>query len=516
MWVQTDSVGSAFSVRDVELSESGNTVLVAGSMYQSNSTLSEHVFTLVYDWINGTWTPRPQLSVNRRDWEVIEEEDPDLDLPLLTNLSHYVATHLINDGARIIACGAIGEVQIWSFSGTWTQQSNQILNFIPGALLSCQTSRDGAMCAMGAENHIIVAQYVSNQWMNTGLAVISTGAGAPGTFALSGSGTRLVYVADAGTELHVRDFANNTWSASQMVDLTYPASAVVVSADGLIAALRETRPGDLTFLQFYNADTLLTTRTALATNNNAGLAISGNGYTVASIEDNLGVFAVVTHTWGARGLRTAWETRVISDLTPPPDDQLVLCALSASGTRLALSVRGTSSHTQIYDRDAPVPCFHGSARIELADGTRIFARDVRVGMSVRGIDNRVQLVERVVCTKQAECIFFRPGVIARNVPNETLIVTPNHLLRMPSGQVMRADQVLYRFCRGPKTLAGPTLRPLTVYHIGVAHWTFIPVHGLHAETLSLSERDDRKRSVRWIFPDTVHDDSSSYSGQVGS
>jgi len=138
------------------------------------------------------------------------------------------------------------------------------------------------------------------------------------------------------------------------------------------------------------------------------------------------------------------------------------------------------------------PCFHGETLIELADGTVVKAKELAVGMRVRDTAGHVQRIERVFGGQRAPCVFLKRGALGPNVPDRLLILTPNHLVRLPgNGRVVRADEAAAQAgARG-----GYVPQPVHVYHLGLPDWTFLSVHNVMAETMSLGRHHDMQRSA---------------------
>jgi hypothetical protein len=188
--------------------------------------------------------------------------------------------------------------------------------------------------------------------------------------------------------------------------------------------------------------------------------------------------------------------------------------ISADGTTIGLANEPDNQVT-VYRRgsrsgdDDPVPCFHGDTVIALADGKLVRAADLAIGMTVRDTRGREQAINRVVRRRGAACVYFRRDAIAPGVPDRTLIVTPNHLLRLPSGQAVLAGALVEMFtatrgatrvrasgarvaCRA-SAVCGWVDQRLTVYHVAVPEWTFLSVHNIDAETMVQTVTDDRRR-----------------------
>jgi len=186
------------------------------------------------------------------------------------------------------------------------------------------------------------------------------------------------------------------------------------------------------------------------------------------------VFDLVNGTqWRQRGTDFAGET--------PGDNFGQSVHLSADGTVLAIGAPQSNPGTgyaRVFSVPATVPCFHGSVLLPTVVGVIPAAR-VRVGTILLAGDGTPRVVRHVTSASNARCVHIAPGALGVHVPSAPVIVTPNHLLQLPSGRILRADQAMSLF---PKISWVP--QPLTVYHIGVDDWTFVRAHNLLLETLA--------------------------------
>jgi hypothetical protein len=164
------------------------------------------------------------------------------------------------------------------------------------------------------------------------------------------------------------------------------------------------------------------------------------------------------------------------------------------------------------DDNQPVPCFHGSTRLQRADGTDVAIADVRVGDELLDAAGQRRRVERVLRRERAQCMYFAADALAPGVPIRPLLVTPNHLLRLANGDVMRADAAVVRANAAAARMQAPSTRrfhlaprvhpapraghvplPVTVYHVGFADWTFLRTHGVLAESLASTPAHHEQR-----------------------
>lgn len=255
------------------------------------------------------------------------------------------------------------------------------------------------------------------------------------------------------------------------------------------------------------------------------VALSGNGLVLAaySITDsnNTGQVHLLQYTGGA------WD--LLETFSEEGGTWLYGTAIALSynggvcvvGDRLASSsgnvevgvvrVYGDDASWDTTEGGSAIPCFHGDTIIALADGTVVRVADMVAGMVVRDIHGRAQAVRRVIRRQQADCVYFQPDALAPGVPDRTLLVTPNHLLRHPDGRVMPAGALVAaleemqrrravrvraggaRVMHRTAARCGRILRPLTVYHIAVDRWSLVRVHNLWAETMVQTVADDRRR-----------------------
>lgn len=138
------------------------------------------------------------------------------------------------------------------------------------------------------------------------------------------------------------------------------------------------------------------------------------------------------------------------------------------------------------------PCFHGDTLVTMAfGGMRKKIKDVRVGDRVRVVGGGVREVHHVTCTRRRECVAFHRDALGPDQPSRPLLVTPNHLLRL-HGRLRRADE-LERLCRPGTVHRTP---PVTVYHVGLADWTFVETANVTAETLAWLPAHHRVRPAR--------------------
>jgi len=141
------------------------------------------------------------------------------------------------------------------------------------------------------------------------------------------------------------------------------------------------------------------------------------------------------------------------------------------------------------------PCFHGTTPITLLTGAQIRAEELREGHMVRCSDNVIRRVSFVQKSKASRAILFRRGALGLNLPSKRVIVTENHLICLPNGIVLRADEAMQ--------YAVPNLvrwytedASMDVYHIGLEDWTWITVNGLGAETLAWKDEHHQVRPNR--------------------
>lgn len=143
---------------------------------------------------------------------------------------------------------------------------------------------------------------------------------------------------------------------------------------------------------------------------------------------------------------------------------------------------GVNSLGDDEESEEQVSCFAAGTLIRMGL-TRRFRRieNLRPGHVIADCDGGLHVVQKVTksWTRSVVCIdAHRCGF---NAPQQPIVVTANHLIRMPTEQILQAKRV-------GRVL--PT--PQYVYHILCENWTWLDVHGLRVETCAW--KDDHHSS----------------------
>jgi hypothetical protein len=122
----------------------------------------------------------------------------------------------------------------------------------------------------------------------------------------------------------------------------------------------------------------------------------------------------------------------------------------------------------------PIPCFGGSSLIHMAltDSWRPI-RNVQPGHVILDAKGHQHVVRGVTRTLADTCVIVDCNVLAVNYPHTSVILTPNHLVQLHNGKLLRAASI---------GRALPRQRPRWVYHLLLDDWTFLDVGGLLCET----------------------------------
>lgn len=141
------------------------------------------------------------------------------------------------------------------------------------------------------------------------------------------------------------------------------------------------------------------------------------------------------------------------------------------------------------------PCFHGTTEIDLVNDKRIRVDALKQGHRVRTADGKAHTVRAVLSTTTDRAIVFRPGAFGENLPSRRLIVTANHLIRLPDGRTMSAADAMSAVVESHR--ARWLVEPMTVYHVCLNDWTWLDVGGIQAETCAwLPEHHDTRPKLR--------------------
>ncbi|NDB18955.1 MAG: hypothetical protein EB027_06815 [Actinobacteria bacterium] len=139
---------------------------------------------------------------------------------------------------------------------------------------------------------------------------------------------------------------------------------------------------------------------------------------------------------------------------------------------------------------------HGTTRIVTQSTTRA-ARDLAPGMVLRDSMGRLQAIQRVERVDNGSFVFFQPGALGVNAPNRLLIVSPDHLIRVPrNGRTMRADAAL----AVAGSLGGRMEQPMTGYHIVLPISAFVSAHGVMIQSKPSSRVSLRRPGRSGPFP----------------
>jgi len=136
--------------------------------------------------------------------------------------------------------------------------------------------------------------------------------------------------------------------------------------------------------------------------------------------------------------------------------------------------RPTVAHVTVENWPPAVPCFAGWMPIRMGITGRLRpVSELRPGHVIRDSKNVLYEVRDVTKSTTQVVTQIAPGALGPGIPSGELVLTPNHLVHMPSKGWLRAADV------GVTTR---TARAMPVYHICVDDWTDIDVHGVRVET----------------------------------
>ena len=245
---------------------------------------------------------------------------------------------------------------------------------------------------------------------------------------------------------------------------------------------------------------------------------------------------LIFHGWPDASLMNVtqlWDTSSpVYDSVEGDNDARLGASVHVAGDHLVLGSPG-NQRVFLYRADAqPVPCFHGSTRLQRADGTEVSIAHVRVGDELLDAAGQRRRVERVLRRESAQCVYFAADALAPGMPIRPLLLTPNHLLRLANGDVVRADAAVVRANAAAARLQAPPTRrshlaprvqpatraghvPLlvTVYHIGFADWTFLRTHGVLAESLASTPTHHEQRRQHAQHRHRAHHQHRHYAPQ---
>lgn len=518
----------------VALSSTGDTAVVSGAQGNTLSTLK------VLEHNGTTWAPRDASSNPAVDGDPeVWAFDMSSSGTVLVFVDESSKWHRFEwDGSQWLA---VGQPQENLLHGDHAVQSLVLHLSADGSVLAvsdCFYGEEGTPAQNSG--YVAVFQWDDTEWVSMGTPFtgdMSDGYLDPQRYSespllgesmdLSSDGQRIAFSEMLDHCVSVYDYANLTWTlVGDVVTLRAhePAvqyfSTVALGSERLVVAEKAFHDDGLPLnddaVRVYwlvsgnwVIHSVLVTGTQLTRWSTSPIAVSSDGNVVAvtlnDTELNF-IVDVVTYVWQPHA-RAAWNAYAVVSETPVSN-----MAMSSDGTTLALShVQEGFGQVTMYRRGArvPVPCFHGTTLINLADGSEIHVADVKPGMLVRDVSGRVQEVRRVTRRTKAACVYFRRDAIAPGVPDRTLIVTPNHLLRLPSGLAVLAGALVEMLtARGGATrvrasgariigrasvMCGWVDQRLTVYHVAVPEWTFLSVHNIDAETMVQTARDDRRR-----------------------
>jgi hypothetical protein len=508
--------------------DTGGNVLLASNA--GVSALAD-VSVLDYDSATGVWQPRENTFPG---------EEPSMQLIVLSA-----------DGLVAVAVCDLGEDIGFFYRFVWTDEAwaqsgtSQDLDFTNGFL---RISGDGSVLAIsefgygnGFQGRLRVFRWADDTWVqmatafegNPPLEVFDQDPRAADWLGVDTqvSGTRVAFSQIASHQASVYDFdaEENAWIlVGHVIALrnhendTMFRFALGLAGDRLVVAeqgynLFDSSPAVGSITVYLFAANVWTVSATLASGlvfppwfDMLCVSADGNVVVAASVAEDETV-SVVSYVWQPEARDPTWNTYDVA-LGTAADNM----TLSSDGTTVALaetSLNAGAGRVTTYRRDggSAIPCFHGDTIIALADGTVVRVADMAAGMVVRDIHGRAQAVRRVIRRQQADCVYFQPDALAPGVPNRTLLVTPNHLLRHPDGRVMPAGALVAaleemqtrravrvraggaRVMHRSAARCGRILQPLTVYHIAVDRWSLVRVHNLWAETMVQTVADDRRR-----------------------
>lgn len=523
----------------LNLNDTGDTFMAAGATY----SLLQYVY--VIERADGTWLSRIPLTVG---------DDPSVEFRVLDvqmASSGLVVVALVNVVVQdVIEATSVIRFQ-WDESG-WVISGEPQMTLVESAddVSILRISGDGTRLAISeplavdGRGRIRVYDWTESQWVQIGDTFVGD---APITawpdgdirnsdalglsMTLAHDGTRIAFSQVASHQVSVYNLEDGAWVvAGVLPQVNHEGTTVflfpvhmsiahlVVAELGVQMDQNEDAIGGSLRLYALVNNTWTLQRVFLPDSTFANMpwsstvAISqdGNVILVATV-DSENLQTVRTFIWQPQARAPAWNEYIVA-----ANSTVDSMALSPDGTTVALGNSVANDNTgavTVYRRDggSAIPCFHGDTIIALADGTVVRVADMAAGMVVRDIHGRAQAVRRVIRRQQADCVYFQPDALAPGVPNRTLLVTPNHLLRHPDGRVMPAGALVAaleemqtrravrvraggaRVMHRSAARCGRILQPLTVYHIAVDRWSLVRVHNLWAETMVQTVADDRRR-----------------------
>jgi hypothetical protein len=522
----------------LNLSEAGDTFMAAGSIFN----LLHDIY--VIERADGEWLSRIPLVV---------DDNPSVEFRVLDvqmASSGLVVVALVNVVVQdVVEATSVIRFQ-WDQSGWLVSGEPQTLVESYNEPNMLRVSGNGARLAISeflaveGRGRIRVYDWTGAQWVQIGDTFVGEPpiTAWPGedirnvdllgiTMMLAHDGTRLAFSQVASHQVSVYNLDDGDWVVASVLPqrdhegTTFFMFCVDMSSSRLVVAElgiqmvqdEDALSGSLRLYALVN-DTWTLQRVFLTNSTFAQMpwsstvAISQDGNVIVigtTNSDNLQT--VRTLIWQPQARAPAWNEYIVTE-----NGNVDSMALSADGTTVALGNSVANDNTgavTVYRRDggSAIPCFHGDTIIALADGTVVRVADMVAGMVVRDIHGRAQAVRRVIRRQQADCVYFQPDALAPGVPDRTLLVTPNHLLRHPDGRVMPAGALVAaleemqrrravrvraggaRVMHRTAARCGRILRPLTVYHIAVDRWSLVRVHNLWAETMVQTVADDRRR-----------------------
>ena len=362
----------------------------------------------------------------------------------------------------------------WTLSGKVINDGTVLFNGTPSNNLGLRValSEDGSTLAARYQHFVHVYRApLNNNWASVGDAPDSDF----GNLSLSADGAVLAtgepsHGADDNGRARVYDvgaqgFVQRGSDLSSLVVDTHKGRAVALSADGNLLAVAGSGLRGAVWLYAWNST-----------------AVGGAAWVAASTGPILG-----PEDSSGFGLSMALASSSSVETVGGVQHITATVAVGARNASQAFVYRHSPTTSD------SVPCFHGTMRVPLQQGWAL-ARDVAVGTVVRTADGGLHPVTHVTQDRSDACVRFLAGALGPNVPTRPVIVTAIHLLRLPTGRLLRADRAL--------ALARPGLahrcRPgLTVHHVGLADWRFVDVHGLALETLAWTPAHQEARKRGW-------------------
>lgn len=120
-----------------------------------------------------------------------------------------------------------------------------------------------------------------------------------------------------------------------------------------------------------------------------------------------------------------------------------------------------------------IPTIHGPVQVSR----------LRIGSRLELYDGKIRKIVKITTEKVKDAVRFRPHAFDHNIPSSSVIVTRNHLIKLPGRGFLRADQAMQLAKPGFACVYSEP-GDITVYHLGLNDWSLVRVSNLLLETLA--------------------------------